>query len=73
MAHEDTSNLNLNSTKSSARPSSEALEEHTGDATDAGKTEQQKMDRVAMESAKRGENRLLADEGNIPGSTLISK
>jgi len=31
------------------------------------------MDRVAMESAKRGENRILADEGNIPGSTLISK
>ncbi len=73
MAHEDSSNLNLNSTKSPARPSNEALQDHTGDATDAGKTEQQRMDRVAMESAKRGENRILADEGNIPGSTLISK
>lgn len=73
MAHEDSSNLNLNSTKSPARPSNEALQDHTGDATDAGKTEQQRMDRVAMESAKRGENRILADEGNTPGSTLISK
>ncbi len=73
MAHEDSTNMNLNSTKSPARPSNEALQEHTGDATDAGKSDQERMDRIAMESAKRGENRILADEGNIPGSTLISK
>ena len=68
-----TLNLNLNSTKSAARPSHEAVESHTGDATDAVKTEEQHLDRIGMESAKRAQNRIHNDEENIPGSTIFSK
>ena len=63
----------VDATKTPARPSHEAIEGHTGDATDVAKDEQSKMDRVAMEGAKRANNRIHSDEGSIPGSTLISK
>ncbi len=68
-----TKNLNLNSTKSAARPSHEAVESHTGDATDSGKSEEQHVDRIAMESAKRAQNRIHNDEETTPGSTIFSK
>ncbi len=58
----------LNSTKTPARPSHEAIES-TGEEA----TEQQKIDRVAMESAKRGQNRIHADETKIPGSSIFTK
>lgn len=66
-------NRNLNSTKSPIRPSHEAVEQHTGDATDAVKSDQEHMDRVAMESAKRSQNRLHNDEETTPGNTIFSK
>ena len=66
-------NRNLNSTKDPARPSHEAVESHTGDATDATKTEEQQVDRVAMEGAKRAQNRIHNDEENTPGNTIFSK
>lgn len=65
-------NRNLNSTKSPIRPSHEAVEQHTGDATDVAKNEQQKMDRVAMESAKRSQNRIHNDE-DTSNTTVFSK
>ena len=61
-------NRNLNSTKSPIRPSHEAVESHTGDAT-----EQENLDRVAMESAKRAQNRIHNDEETTPGNTIFSK
>ena len=73
MNNSDSINLNLNSTKSAARPSHEAVESHTGDATDAAKTGQEHIDRIAMESAKRGQNRIHAGEENNPEDTLFSK
>ena len=73
MSNESSLNLNLNSTKSGARPSHEAVESHTGDATDIVKTEEEKMDRVGMESAKRSQNRIHNDEENTPGNTLFTK
>jgi hypothetical protein len=63
----------LDSTKTPARPSHEALEESTGDATDVAKSEEHKMDHMAMESAKRSQNRIHSDEEKIPGSTIFSK
>ncbi len=72
-SNEGSTNLNLNSTKSGARPSHEAVETHTGDATDAAKTEQEKMDRVGMESAKRAENRIHNDEETNSSNTLFTK
>ncbi len=73
MSNDSSTNLNLNSTKTGARPSHEAVETHTGDATDAAKTEQEKMDRVGMESAKRAQNRIHNDEETTPGDTLFTK
>jgi len=49
--------MNLNSTKSHDRPSHEALENKEGDATD-----EHKIDKIAMESAKRGQERIKHDE-----------
>lgn len=72
-ANEGSTNLNLNSTKTGARPSHEAVESHTGDATDVAKTEQEKMDHVGMESAKRAQNRIHNDEESTPGNTIFSK
>jgi hypothetical protein len=61
---------NLNSTKTPARPSHEAIENKIGTGE---KTEEQKIDQVAMKGAKRAENRLRNDEENLPGSTIFSK
>ena len=67
------SNLNLNSTKSSVRPSHEALESNTGDATDVAKTEEQKIDRAAGEMAQRSTNRIHHGEERNPEDTIFSK
>ena len=72
-ANEDFLSLNLNSTKEPAHPSHEARTEHTGDATEANKSEEERLDRVAMESAKRAENRIHKDEETTPGNTIFSK
>jgi len=63
----------LNSTKTAARPSHEAIENKVGMSGLAEKTEQEKIDQVAMKGAKRANNRILSDEENIPGSTIFSK
>jgi hypothetical protein len=62
----------LNSTKSGARPSHEAIEEETS-ATEAGKSDQEKMDHAAMESAKRAQNRIHSNEETTPGNSIFSK
>jgi hypothetical protein len=51
----------LDTTKIAGRPSHEALEEPS--------ESESKLDKVAMESAKRANNRIHEDETNIPGST----
>ena len=73
MSNESSLNLNLNSTKSGARPSHEAVESGTGEATDAGATDQEKMDRIGMESAKRAQNRIHNDEESTPSDSIFSK
>lgn len=62
----------VNSTKTPARPSHEAVEQETG-ATEAGNSDQKHLDHVAMEAAKRSSNRILSNEEKIPGSTVFSK
>jgi hypothetical protein len=62
----------INSSKTVARPSHEALEEHAS-ATQAGKSKQQRIDQAAMEAARRSTHRIQADEDNLPGSSIISK
>ena len=62
----------LNSTKTGSRPSHEAIEEETS-ATEVGKTDQEKMDHVAMQSAKRAQNRIHDNEETTPGNSIFSK
>jgi hypothetical protein len=62
----------LDSTKTGARPSHEAIEEGPT-ATEAGKSDEQKMDHVAMESAKRAQNRIHSNEETMPGNSIFSK
>lgn len=71
--NEGSDNRNLNSSKTGVRPSHEAVEPETGDATDAVKTDQEKMDRSAMESAKRAQNRIHNDEQSNPQDTMFTK
>ena len=65
----------VDSTKTPARPSHEAVESGggTGDEIEAGKTEQERIDHAAMRGAKRAENRILDNEGKIPGSSIFTK
>jgi len=63
----------LNSSKTAARPSHEAIEDKVGTSKLTDKTEREKIDQVAMKGAKRGENRILRNEEKIPGSTIFSK
>lgn len=66
--------MNLDPNKSAARPSNEALKPSgTGDATDVDKTAQERLDKIAMDSATRGERRMRNDEQRIPGSTEFTK
>jgi hypothetical protein len=60
-------------TKTGARASHEAIESTGGDATELGKTEQERIDHVAMDMAKRGQNRVHEDEGKIPDSQIFTK
>ncbi|MBB5344259.1 hypothetical protein [Tunturibacter empetritectus] len=62
----------MNSSKTGARPSHEAIEEGST-ATEVGKTDQQKMDHAAMESAKRAQNRIHSNEERTPANSIFSK
>ncbi len=63
----------LDSTKTGARPSHEAVESTGGSATDVTKTPLEHVDHEAMDSAKRAQNRIHADEGKNPGTQIFTK
>ncbi len=63
----------LDSTKTAARPSHEAIESTGGEADGLGETPEQRLDQSAMESAKRAQNRIHADEGKNPGTSIFTK
>ncbi len=62
----------LDSTKTGARPSHEAIESETT-ATEANKTPQERLDHAAMESAKRAQNRIHDNEEKTPGNSMFTK
>jgi hypothetical protein len=62
----------LNSTKSAARPSHEAIEDETT-ANEANQSDQEKMDHAAMQSAKRAQNRIHSNEERTPGNSTFMK
>jgi hypothetical protein len=57
----------MDATKIPGRPSHEAVEE-TGEESDKSN-----LDKSAMESAKRSQNRIHSDETNVPGSSIFTK
>jgi hypothetical protein len=61
----------LDSTKTTDRPSHEAIESTGGEATES--TPEQRLDREAMESAKRAQNRIHDDENKNPGTSIFTK
>ena len=63
----------LDSTKTPARPSHEAIESTGGNATDAAENPRKRLDREAMESAKRAQNRIHNDEEKNPEDTIFTK
>jgi hypothetical protein len=65
--------IGVDSTKTPSRPSHEAIESTGGNASDVGETKQDHLDHVAMESAKRAQNRIHDDETKIPGSSIFTK
>jgi hypothetical protein len=62
----------LDSTKNAALPSHEAIESDT-DATEVGKSEEHKLDHIAMESAKRAGNRTKAFEDTANDQQIFTK
>ena len=63
----------LRTGKTGARPSHEAIENKVGTSKLTGESEEKKVDQVAMQGAKRAENRMHNNEERIPGSTIFSK
>ncbi|HWB33113.1 MAG TPA: hypothetical protein VG714_08080 [Acidobacteriaceae bacterium] len=64
---------NLNSNKTPARPSHNAVEDKVGSSTVAGKTAQERIDQTAMKAAKRAENRIVSNEERVPADTMFTK
>ena len=63
----------FNSSKTFARPAHQAIEKASDDSINEYKSEQRKLDNMAMRLARRAQNRILANEGKTPGTTLFSK
>jgi hypothetical protein len=63
----------LNSTKSFARPSRQAIETASESSIDAFKNDHRKVSNLAMRIARRAQNRILDNEERLPGSTIFSK
>jgi hypothetical protein len=63
----------VDSTKLPSRPSHEGVERGTSNPIEEGKTDQQKIDNVALRGAKRAENRIIGNDQRIPGSTIFTK
>jgi len=63
----------LDSTKTGARPSHEAIESTGGNATGVAETPMERLDHSAMEMAKRAQNQIHADETKNPGNSIFTK
>ena len=64
---------NINSNKTPARPSHEAIESKLEDSKLEGRTDQERMDQVANKAARRANNRIVYDETNLPGKSEFTK
>jgi hypothetical protein len=62
----------LNSTKSAERPSLEAIEDETT-ANEGNRSDHERMDPAAMQSAKRAQNRSHSNEETTPVNSTFTK
>jgi hypothetical protein len=69
----DPLNQDLNSTKEDFSPAHQHLQQNAPEAVIANRTDAEKLDHDAMESARRGENRFSINAERIPGDTIFSK
>jgi hypothetical protein len=63
----------LDTTKTPASASHEAIESTGGNATGLAETPEQRVDHAAMESAKRAQNRIHDNETKNPGNSIFTK
>jgi hypothetical protein len=74
MAKEDTAlNHDLNSGTSSYSPAQKHLLDDSPETVVSAKDQQEHLDRVAMESAKRAEHRFQKNSERIPTDTMFTK
>jgi len=65
--------IGVDSTETPSRPSHEAIESTGENPSGIDETEEQRLDRIAMEGAKRAGKRIHDDEPDIPGSSIFTK
>jgi ribosomal protein L16/L10AE len=63
----------LDSTKTGARASHEAIDNASSDAIGVDKTAHERIDHEALEASKRAQNRIHNDETKLPGSSIFTK
>jgi hypothetical protein len=63
----------LSSSKTPSRPARQAIEKASESCIDDFKSQHRKLDNLAMRSARKAQNRILDNEGRIPGSSIFSK
>jgi len=64
---------NINSNKTPARPSHEAIDTKLRDGKLTNRSDQERLDQTAMKGAKRAENRIAGNEERVPGDTMFTK
>jgi hypothetical protein len=74
MAKEDTAlNQDLKSGKSSFSPAHRHLQDDSPETVVSAKSKSEQLDRIAMEGAKRAENRFQRNADRIPTDTMFTK
>jgi len=66
-------NQDLNSTQTAVSPAHDHLVSDTPDATEVTKSEEERIDRTAMQMARRAQNRIHNSEERLPEDTIFTK
>ena len=66
-------NQDLNSSKTAFSPAHQHLQQNAPEAINSTKSDQERLDRVGMESARRAQNRLHHNDERIPTETTFTK
>jgi hypothetical protein len=72
-AKDNALNQDLNSTKTPFSPARQHLEPNSPEADTTSKSSEERLDHLAMESARRASNRFKKNDERIPTDTLFTK